>query len=298
MRMAQLLLALTLALAAAPAAGDELARATADLQAGRVAEAEARLARLVQQRSGDAEVHVQLALARLRLQRFRPARDSFLEAVRLAPGDARAWKGLGVTFAAEEDYARAEEPFRRACELNPREEHACYYLGRTYYFTNRYERAVTAFEAALRDDPRPGRVRGGMGLALEALGRHDEAERRYREAARQYREGGDPDDHPLVHLGALLFKTSRLPEARRELERAVRAVPDSPRARFELARLLVAEQQLEPAARHLREALVQHDGYAAAHLLLGKVYYRLGRLDEAERHARLGEELEQRAGAR
>src|ERR1039457_2249612 len=111
------------------------------------------------------------------------AERNFLAAVRERPNSATALKWLGMVYTAQEKFERAEAPFRSACEIDPREELSCYYLGRADYALSRYEESRVAFETALRYQPDSIRIKRGMGLTLEALGRAPEAERYLKEAA-------------------------------------------------------------------------------------------------------------------
>jgi tetratricopeptide (TPR) repeat protein len=155
------------------------------------------------------------------------AERNFLAAVREKPKSATALKWLGMVYTAQEKFDRAEAPFRSACEIDPREELACYYLGRADYALSRYEESRVAFETALRYQPDSIRIKRGMGLTLEALGRAPEAERYLKEAA-----AGD-DKEALSDYGQFLFRQGRLNESaavlersgdRANLQRAVRAL--------------------------------------------------------------------------
>jgi tetratricopeptide (TPR) repeat protein len=155
------------------------------------------------------------------------AEKSFLAAVREKPRSAAALKWLGMVYAAQEKFDLAELPFRRACEIDPREELACYYLGRTDYALSRYEESRIAFETALHYQPDSIRIKRGMGLTLEALGRAPEAERYLKEAA------AGNDKEALSGYGQFLFRQGRLNESmallqrsgdRANLERVVRAL--------------------------------------------------------------------------
>ena len=48
-------------------------------------------------------------------------------------------------------------------------------LGYVYHLQKNYEPAIKAFKDALRHDPKIDRAWYGLGLALESLGRHEEA---------------------------------------------------------------------------------------------------------------------------
>ena len=226
-----------------------------------------------------------------RLGRIDDAITAFEEAVRLAPADARAWKGLGVAHAARGNYKSAEQPLRKACEIDPRDPDVCYYLGLASYNLGRYENATDAYNKALKAPGDAGRARAGLGLVLEALGKADAGERELREATKIANGKSLPDSDPRVELGAFLFRQGRLEEAARVLEQAAGARPDSPRAQFELARILVQKESLHEAVERLKQALRLDPAYGAAHLLLGRVYFRLGRAAEGERETQAGQAL-------
>src|ERR1035437_5252272 len=154
------------------------------------------------------------------------AEKSFLAPIREQPKSATALKWLGMVYTAQEKFDLAEAPFRSACEMDPDEDLACYYLGRADYALSRYEESRSAFEKALRYQPDSIRIKRGMGLTLEALGRAPEAERYLKEAA------AGNDKEALSDYGQFLFRQGRLNESvavlqrsgdRANLERAARA---------------------------------------------------------------------------
>ena len=214
------------------------------------------------------------------------------EAARLAPRNAQAWKVLGVVHASREDYERADQPFERACSLAPELVDACYYYGRNLYALNRFNPALEALRKALPRDGRPWRVRLGLAQALEALGRDAEAAKEFNAAVRAWgespREGrASADFDPRLHLAVFLFRQGRAEEALGPARASVQDFPSAGRPRFELGRVLYQIGQLNAAAVELEKAVSFGYG-AAAHLLLGKVYLRLGRPAEAQKHLAAG----------
>jgi Flp pilus assembly protein TadD len=135
------------------------------------------------------------------------AETHFLAASHDNPRNASAFEWLGMVYAAQQKFALAEEQFRRACELNPRDPLACYYLGRANYALSRYEQSRAAFEIGLRYQPNSARIKCGLGLTLEGLGRIGEANRYLREAA----TAGDPQI--LSDYGQFLLRQGRLAES-------------------------------------------------------------------------------------
>ena len=213
---------------------------------------------------------------------------AFEEATRSAPQDPRGWRGLGVAHASRGNYKLAEAPLRKTCELDARDPDGCYYYGLASFNLGRYENAAAAYRKALPAAGRIARVRTGLGLTYEAMGRAADAERELREGIASDDGKSLADFDPRVEYGAFLFRQGRLAEARAALEHSRQ---DSPRAHFELARLQVQEGKLEDALGRLSKAILLDPSYAAAHLLLGRVYFRLGRAADGERETALGRKL-------
>jgi Flp pilus assembly protein TadD len=252
---------------------------------------EQQLVRAAERYPNSADAHY--ALGTFYFQTGRPDRaaPSFERATQLAPARVVFWKALGAAYVAQSQFKLAEEPLRKACDLDPGLEAACYYLGRTLYAEARFEPALRAFEKALRFGPPGSRwlVERGLGLALEALGRDQDAERSFRSAIRSAPAALRPDEDPRVDYAVFLVRQGRPEQAAAPLEDHLNRFPASPKGQFELGRVLSQTGSLETAAAHLEKAINADPQYWAAHLLLGRVYIRLGRSEEGERHLRLGE---------
>jgi tetratricopeptide (TPR) repeat protein len=218
--------------------------------------------------------------------------EPLTQATRLDPRNAQYWKALGVAYAATSDFARANEPFANACRLDRQLADACYYYGRNLYFMDRFEESLIPLEKALDLPFKRWRVYLAMAQAQEALGRASEARANFAkaiamEASAAIAEKARPSEAPRHYYGLFLFRQGDLPGARAALEQAVRQHPDSAASQFELGRVLYQMNALEAAAMHLERA-VQYNYGAAAHLMLGKTYQRLGRTKDAQQHREAG----------
>ena len=192
-------------------------------------------------------------------------------------GDAVAWKALGVAYATLSQYELAEPALGQACRLAPSLADACYFHGRALYALNRFESSIAALDKAGGS----AKVRLGIGQALEALSRFDEAEKAMRQAV-ALAKGDDPS--PSVALGLLLLRTGRAQQAEVVLARAVAAFPGSAEARLNLARTLMDRSAIALAVPHLERAVALAPSSAQAHLLLAKAYIRQGRDKDAQPH--------------
>jgi Flp pilus assembly protein TadD len=216
----------------------------------------------------------------------------FEQARQLAPNDARIAKALGVSHAALGDYQRANEPFERACTLDANLADACYFYGRNLYALNRFGPALKVLKKAVLSDTKPWRVHLAIAQALEGLGRGEDAEADYRKAVSLFEalppnERGRPDFDPRVHYTTYLYRQARLSDALSLAEQVTAAWPDYGRGHFEAGRILHQQGKLEQAAAALEKAVKGGHG-APAHLLLARVYLRLGQPDRAQQHLNLG----------
>lgn len=215
------------------------------------------------------------------------ALESFQAVVRADPKRADGWRLLGAALAAQERFAQAGEPFEKACALQPKDPLNCYYLGRNHYALSRLEAAVEAFERALKASGPKWRVHQGLALALEGLGRLDDAERHFRDARKQAPEDAGTND-PRVEYGAFLTRDARAAEAIPMLQQATRANPSYGRAFFELGTALSEADRYDEARTALEKAVSLEPRHWPSHLLLSKMLFRLGRAEEGRRHAEIG----------
>jgi len=101
----------------------------------------------------------------------------------------------------------------------------------------------------VHEDPLTPADRLRLGLAYEQEGKDDLAEQEYRRAL---------SGEPLAHLALanLLFRQERFGEAEKSYDRAVRALPDDPEPRNNLAWLLLTQgRDLGKAERLAEEAV-------------------------------------------
>lgn len=223
-------------------------------------------------------------------------------------------RNLGTAFYRTGMFAEAEREFRRVAELAPDDADARFHLGLIALQQAHWSEAVEAITAAMEHAGRKPAMLHNLSLALEALGRLDEADAAMADAVESDR------DDPRLWLGWALLALRRS-ESALALERFARArerqdpaaparwywgcawaqalndswpdavltaregvttYPGHPLLRTTLGVLLEATGEIGEAEAHLRHALGEDPTIPQISKNLGDLLYRAGRWDEAE----------------
>jgi tetratricopeptide (TPR) repeat protein len=164
---------------------------------------------------------------------------------------------MGTAQMARGDAVAASLEFRRALELDPQLPSANALLGRTLSQMSKADEAAECFRRELARNPYDFESNLLLGMHLH------KAEQKYDEA--------------LVHY-----------------QRALRARPSSPEARYQIG-LVYLMTGREAEALALIEGVVKDvPDFLEGHATLTRLYYRLGRKDDAERHRAIADELRAR----
>ncbi|HEY3839825.1 MAG TPA: tetratricopeptide repeat protein [Bryobacteraceae bacterium] len=164
----------------------------------------------------------------------------------------------------------ARESLERALAVDPKAAYARFLYGLSYYLGNDLAHALPEFERARAANPKDGRASLYLGLTYESTGRTGEAMRMYEESVRV-----GPSTEGYLAGARLLYLEGRLDECERWIRDALKLEPDSRDAHFELARLLLREQKMEPAAMEGERALELREGAVTdsqIHYLLIRAY--------------------------
>ena len=172
--------------------------------------------------------------------------------------DISFWRA-GNEYLKARDFAGAAASFRKALAINPRCAAAYAGLGLALAAERKPDEAIAALMKAIEIEPSlPGPHFGLAGL-LAAKGRMPEALAEALAAVRL-----QPDNTDAQSLaGALFLATGKAAEAIGRLREAVRLKPD-PGKHFSLATLLAANGQPQEAVAHCRKALQLQPDHAPA----------------------------------
>ena len=141
----------------------------------------------------------------------------------------------------------------------------------------RLEESARYYTAAVALCPTSGCTLNNLGVALQMLGKPDEALRQFREALRV-----QPDFYVAsINIGQMLEQQGRHDDAIAEWKRFISLNPGHARARYNLGTKLMNDGKLEEAVVELVEAARLDPDLTPVRVNLAATYKRLGRLDES-----------------
>ncbi len=204
------------------------------------------------------------------------------------PDDAGAHNNLGVIFSDRGEIEQAVDHFEKAIELAPDSADAYTNLGNLYHAAGRFDESAQAYRKAVTLDPWEVDTQTNLGNSLQALGRVEEAAASYRRALVI-----DPEHlFALNNLGTVLQALGRFDEAVASFRRALMIDPDFALALGNLGNVFHIQGKLAEAEATMRRAIEAEPGFPMAHGNLGFVLQDLGRYDEAEECMRRGLEID------
>ncbi|MBI4887654.1 MAG: aspartyl protease family protein [Acidobacteria bacterium] len=156
---------------------------------------------------------------------------------------------------------------------------AQYQLATELYESAHYREALGAYESATHADDEDLVTRARKGKVRSAL-RIAEFELALREAG-LLNDGSAPGAEAETLLGDALWANGQFDEADEAYRKALDEAPGSTRARFGLARSLASHSRLPEALEEAATAAGQSPRDAEIHALIGLVYERLNRYEEA-----------------
>jgi tetratricopeptide (TPR) repeat protein len=237
-------------------------------------------------------------------------------------------RNLGIAFYKAAMFDESLREFRRVAELRPRDPSAPFFLGLIALRQARWQEAADAFHQAIESGGARPAALHNLGVALEHLGRLDEAETAFGDAAGRARDDArimlgwgivalkrgeyqvalgrlarvvellGPRSTPALWFWAATLASAGLEDAAAALHAAragAGACPTSAVLQNNLAVLLELDGDLAGAEKLLRSALAEDPSLPQVSKNLADILYRNGRYDEAreayERAAKLAPDL-------
>jgi tetratricopeptide (TPR) repeat protein len=194
----------------------------------------------------------------------------------IAPLDERDRFTLAMAYVKldRRDWARPElERLASAHTDNPLYE---YWLARLDYDARDYNAAIGRLQKVVDLNPKMMRAYDTLGLCQDYLGHFEDAIKSYNTAVELNRLQAKPSPWPLVDLAISLVSVNQLPEAEKNLREAIQYDPRLPQAHYQLGRVLEMRGALQAAIEELKQAAGLQASYPEPHLLLGRIYHKLG----------------------
>lgn len=159
---------------------------------------------------------------------------------------------------------------------------------------NDHDGAVVEVEKAIALNPSLPGAHARLGEILFGVGEIDRAR-----TAFQAELAIDPGDFlSNLDLGVMAKQDQEYAAARQYFERALKARPNDPGVRFQMANVELATGDTEAARKALEVLVAESPEFAEAHASLASVYYKMGRKPDGEReHAMAKKLIDQRAAA-
>ncbi len=260
------------------ASGGDYEAAYRFLAAGKVAEAEVILRKVLTSDPDDAGALHLLGVIAAGRDDGAEAVALFARAVEAKPGFATAQSNLGAALLRRGEISGAIDHLEKAIELAPDFAPAHGNLGNALEASGRDDEAATAYRRALILDRRDTETHNNLGNVLHRLGQAEDAEASYRRAL------AIEPEHPgvLSNLGNILHALGRADEAVACFRRALMIKPDFADALANLGNVFHLERKLEEAEACLHRAIEAEPNFAMAYSNLGALQRDMGRHGEAE----------------
>jgi tetratricopeptide (TPR) repeat protein len=231
--------------------------------------------------SGQNEASVWRGIGDVQLELFDrdAALHAYMEALRIDARDARTRLALGRFYLQRGETAPAIEQLRAALELDASLRAAYPILGRAYLQAGEFASAVSVLKKALEADPADQDSRYSLGRALVAMGRGDEG-RGELERYDKIREQVSTADRRYKDAVSRL-ENGKFAEAETMLREVIRLAPSYGPALQSLGTLLLDRGSPERALGFLQRAVEVNPLNGEIWYSLGAAYLKSGRTREA-----------------
>jgi len=207
----------------------------------------------------------------------------------LATAAALGLAACCVATALQLRYWQGDETlFRHAVEVTRNNYTAYDGLGSALEAAGRRDEALACLEQCVRLKPRYPEGQYDLGTILLKMGKPEEAARHFVIAL-----ANRPDfSQAHINLGKVLLDQGKVDDAAAHLLRGVQLAPDDAEGQYNLGTVLLMQSRLEPAVACFSEALRLKPDYYEAHANLGVAFMRLGKAQQGAAHLATAAQLD------
>jgi tetratricopeptide (TPR) repeat protein len=210
--------------------------------------------------------------------RYAEALEHFQEYIWANPNDPAGHHSIGMTYCQLSRFAESVDPFLRALRIGPEFADVYHTLGTVYSELQQHDNAASAFQNAIR--LKPDNMDSHCGLATSFLALHKPADAM--KSAREALSLNPDSAEAYLLLGcALHFDSETFAEAAAAYQKTLELQPDQFIALGNLGDVNLQMGKLEEAQDALIRAGNINPNDAKLHALLGQVYLRLNKRDDA-----------------
>ena len=190
------------------------------------------------------------------------------------------WCAVGNCFSLQKEHETALKFFNRAIQLNPFFPYAHTLCGHEYVANEDFDQAKKCYQRAISADDKHYNALWGLGNIYLKQEKYDNAIQYFKNAIKI-----NPRSSVLsTYLGMTYFHNRQPREALECFDIAEKMDPNNPLNRYQKATVLMSMNQLDKALSVLEELNVRVPREAPIHILIGKIYKRLGNKDKALAH--------------
>jgi tetratricopeptide (TPR) repeat protein len=193
------------------------------------------------------------------------------------PGNADALHAMGVIRLGRGEAGEALRLIGAAMASNAPTPRMLFDLGLAFNALGRHQKALDSFDLAIQLQPDFSEAHGNRGAMLAALGRYNDAIESYRNALAIKPDFADA----YCNLGSALTQLRNYDEALASLDRALALRPDYADALYNRGNALKPLKRYEEALASYDRAIALQPNHADAHNNRGQVLRELERYDEA-----------------
>jgi len=211
-------------------------------------------------------------------QSLEKAREEAETSFRARPDDHASHYNLGNLYLAGGDPKKAIGEYGISSRLRPDSVPPLVNASMAYYALGEKENAEKSLRRAVKIAPENVVARLNLGMLLGEMGKEKEAEKEFRAAAK-----ADPKSAQAAYNLCVVTSKDRVDEALTWCRKATSLRPEEPRYGYTYAFILDRKGDTAKAIPVLRKIVDRNQPYAPAYVMLGTIYEKQGKADEAKK---------------
>ncbi len=211
-------------------------------------------------------------------QSLEKAREEAETSFRARPDDHTSHYNLGNFYLAEGNPKKAIAEYAISSALRPDSIPPLVNASLAYNTLWENESAEKVLRRALEIDPKNVAANLNLGMVLGEMGKTKEAESAFRVAAKT-----DPKSAQAAYNLCVVTSKDRIDEALKWCRKAADLRPEDPRYGYTYAFFLDQKGETAKAIPVLRKIVARNQPYPPAYVMLGSIYEKEGKIDEAKK---------------